>query len=74
MGNCIMSEKDKIKELERITNEYLDAVRELEYTLEHFIRKTNKTTALNVRNTSRVVERLKKEFKRISIEIFNKKK
>jgi len=50
-----------------VTNNLLDTVRELEYFIAHFIKKTNKSTALDVRNCSREVTALLKSYKDKSI-------
>lgn len=63
--------KDKaLEKLENITNEFLDTIRLLEYQVMHFIQKTNKSTALDVRNCSRDLSSLQKKFKDISIEFY----
>lgn len=62
------------KELEKFTeivNDYLIQVRELEYMLVHFVHKSNKTTALEVRNCQRELTRLSKNFKDFSIKFFS---
>jgi hypothetical protein len=64
------NEKD-LEHFEEIVNKYLIAVKELEYTLTHFIKKSNKTTALTVRNSHRDVINAGKEFKTSSIDFFS---
>jgi hypothetical protein len=58
------------EELEIVTNDYLDVIRELEYKLVHFIKKTNKSTALDVRNVARDVNKKQADFKKISIAFY----
>lgn len=64
------NEKD-LEHFEEIVNDYLISVKELEYALVHFIKKSNKTTALGVRNAHRDVLKLGKDFKDGSIDFFN---
>lgn len=59
-----------LDELEEITNNYLSEVRELEYAITHFMKKTNKSTALAVRNLQRSLTETTKEFKRITLSYF----
>jgi len=64
------TENIELEEFETIVNDYLTEVRELEYSILHFIKKSNKTTALQVRNSQRMLLPLSKEFKRLSINFF----
>jgi hypothetical protein len=61
-----------ITELENATDELLIFLNEATYRVEHFIRKSNKSTALDVRNTLRQVDEVKKAFKDHSIAYFDK--
>jgi hypothetical protein len=63
-------ENENLQELEEIINDCLNEVHELEYAIMHFMKKTNKSTALAVRNSLRSMNNCSKEFKRISIEYF----
>ena len=60
-----------LEHFESVVNDYLRSVRELEYALVHFIKKSNKTTALGVRNLQREVAKYAKEYKDTSISFFN---
>ncbi len=53
-----------------ITNDLLYQIRECEYTVVHFMKKTNKSTALDVRNVSRELGKLQKKFKDVSIAFY----
>lgn len=64
-----MAEKN-VDALQNATEEILNGCYDLTYTLEHFIRKSNKSTALDVRNTLRKFEDLKKQFRDTSIGYF----
>lgn len=66
-----MSNRD-IEKLERVTNEYFDEIRELLYRIDHFVHKSNKSTALQARNAFRNVSKLSKEFKNETILYFDK--
>lgn len=59
-----------LEELEEIVNQYLTDVHELEYAIMHFMKKTNKSTALAVRNAQRAVTNTSKDFKRTSLSFF----
>jgi hypothetical protein len=66
-------ERDQtLVKLENITNDYYNELRELMYQLDHFIHKSNSSTALNARNAFRDVNKLAKDFKDISILFFDK--
>ena len=65
-----MAKNTSLEKLETITNDLLDTIREFEYQVMHFIKKTNKSTALDVRNCSRDLTGLQKKFKDISIEFY----
>ncbi len=60
----------EVKDLEVATNDYLSQIQEVQYLLEHFLRKTNKSTALEVRNAGRQLDAAKKTFKAVSIGTF----
>lgn len=60
----------EIEQLENVSNEYLHNARELVYAILHFIKKSNKSTALAIRNANREVVKSGKEFKDISIPFF----
>ncbi len=53
-----------------ITNDLLYQIRECEYMVVHFMKKTNKSTALDVRNVSRELSKLQKKFKDVSIAFY----
>jgi hypothetical protein len=59
-----------IEKLEAIVNDYLFQIRELEYSLMHFIKKSNKSTALDVRNKQRELNKIAKDYKNESIAFF----
>ncbi len=61
---------EMLDDLETAVNSYLINVRELEYHIVHFIKKSNKSTALNVRNQQRLVVDSGKLFKTLSIKFF----
>ena len=60
----------ELSELEDVVNSYLQEVRELEYSIVHFIKKSNKSTALQVRNVQRTLNNVSKDFKKLSITFF----
>jgi spermidine synthase len=59
-----------VDKLESIVNDYLFTIRELEYSVMHFIKKSNKSTALDVRNKQRAVIKMAKDYKNESIDFF----
>lgn len=68
-----MKEKDlTLDTLTNITNDLLLQIREVEYYITHFMKKTNKSTALDVRNSMRDIIKLQKSFKDITIKYFDK--
>lgn len=66
----MIEENKELEQFEDLVNDYLIAVRKLEYSLVHFIEKSNKSTALAVRNVQRNIVDLGKQFKDSSIDIF----
>ena len=56
-------EDNKQLELEKATEALLNNLHEMVYLVEHFIRKTNKSTALDVRNGLRDVKIVTNTFK-----------
>jgi hypothetical protein len=67
------TDNQELEIFEDVVNEYLIQVRELEYSLVHFIKKSNKSTALQVRNVQRELSSAAKEFKTLSINYFGDK-
>ena len=63
-------EDNKQLELEKATEALLNNLHEMVYLVEHFIRKTNKSTALDVRNGLRDVKIVTNTFKNTSIAFF----
>lgn len=68
-----MSKDQQIQELEEATSELLNYAYELTYLLEHFSRKSNKTTSLDVRNHIRNFKSISNNFKSASIKVFSDK-
>ena len=60
----------KISELENKTSELLTFLHEMVYSVEHFVRKTNKSTSLEVRNNLRKLRDVSNGFKNASIKYF----
>lgn len=59
-----------VQKLENVSNDLLLKAQDFVYTITHFINKTNKSTALDVRKASRELSKLQKEFKSISIDFY----
>ena len=60
------------EDLSDITNDLLAHVREMEYTICHFMKKTNRSTALEVRTVLRDINKFQKKYKDSSIAYFEK--
>jgi len=58
--------------LTNITHELLFQINEVQYYINHFIKKTNRSTALDVRNSMRDITKLHKNFKDATIKYFGK--
>ena len=58
--------------LTNVTHELLFQINEVQYYITHFIKKTNKSTALDVRNSMRDITKLHKNFKDATIKYFEK--
>lgn len=55
--------KVELVDLENISNELLSQAQELVYTITHFMKKTNQSTALDVRRVIRNISKSQKDFK-----------
>lgn len=61
-----------MKELETVTNNLLDAVRDIEFCIQLFALKTNPTNALKIRNKLKYCNKIFSDFNKTSIESFKK--
>lgn len=61
-----------MKELETVTNNLLDAVRDIEFSIQLFALKTNSSNALKIRNKLKSCNKIFNDFNKISIDTFKK--